>query len=172
MNINIKMIESCNNFHGDQIIDLLSKILCFEEPERIESIKKFWSEWLSNKIVGEKITIFAEEIDKDNKKNAVGVVRFWKTPFCNNKWLIEGLEVIKPKRGLGIGESMVQYGLNQLKINGIEKVSANIVNNNVASIKLHESLGFRKISTGSINSYGDYREHVDEYIFDINRISI
>lgn len=58
---------------------------------------------------------------------------------------------------------MIQYGLEQLKANEVKQISANIASNNVASIRLHENLGFKKISSGSINSYGDYREHVDEY---------
>ena len=39
------------------------------------------------------------------------------------------------------------------------KIFVNIANENIASIKLHEGIGFKKISNGAINSCGDYRSH-------------
>lgn len=41
---------------------------------------------------------------------SVGEVRLWRTPYCDHKWLIEGLEVIAPKREQGIGKLLVKKG--------------------------------------------------------------
>lgn len=168
MSINIKVIDYSCNFENNRIIEDLAGVLCFEEPEMIETSKEHWRDWLSNKIEGDKITIAAEETDNNNHR-LVGVVRFWKTPYCNYKWLIEGLEVISTKRRKGIGRAMVECGLDKLRKYGIEKVSANIANNNISPIKLHESLGFVKTSSGSVNSFGDFRERVDEYTLILKR---
>ena len=115
---------------------------------------------------GDKLTIVAE----DDHKKFIGVVRFWCSPCCNNKWLIEGLEIIQPMRGKGVGKTMVMYGLKRLNDLGIEKVSENIKNNNLPSIKLHENLGFVRISIGCFNSFGEFRKNIeDEYIMILNK---
>lgn len=160
MNIWIRIISLPDNSKEVDVIQALATVLCYEEPEMMESSVEFWNSWLHNKIEGEKITIIAEEAENNE---IVGVVRFWKTPYCNNKWLVEGLEVISTNRRKGIGRNMVKYGLEKLREKGIKEVSANIRKDNIASIKLHEGLGFNKISSGSINSFGDFRDHVDEY---------
>ena len=103
------------------------------------------------------------------KDYIIGVTRFWKTPYCNNKWLIEGLEVIPPKRKLGVGKSIVKHGISLLHELTDENIFVNISNKNIPSIKLHESLGFKKISNGSINSLGDYRENIDQYLIVLKR---
>lgn len=162
MNIDIRIIDCSINHDNNRAIGDLAEVLSYEEPEMLETYKGFWNDWLSNKIIGEKITIVAEQTDNSNQR-LVGVVRFWKTPYCNDKWLIEGLEVISIMRRKGIGGSMVSFGLNKVKELGIKNISANISTINTASIRLFKSLGFTKISSGSINSYGDYREQVDEY---------
>lgn len=147
--INIKLMEQ------------LSKVLTYSEPKNFEECLCWWGEWFSDKIPGVKLTIIAEE-----QKNIVGVARFWKTPFCNNKWLIEGLEVIPPKRKKGIGKSIVIEGIRLLRGITDEQVFVHINNKNTASIRLHEEIGFKKISNGSINSYGDFRSLVDEYLLE------
>ncbi|WP_350344784.1 GNAT family N-acetyltransferase [Proteinivorax tanatarense] len=159
MAILIKAINSCEPIN-DMVIEKMAMVYCYEEPGQIESVKEYWSNWLTGENEGDKLTVVAEDI---KEQCLAGVVRFWKTPHCGNKWLIEGLEVIKPKRKSGLGKSMVEYGLNFLKSKGVDKISANISSKNVASIKLHESLGFKKISSGAINSYGDFRPYMDEY---------
>ncbi|WBW99312.1 GNAT family N-acetyltransferase [Oceanirhabdus sp. W0125-5] len=146
---------------NEQLIQQLAKVLTFEEPENFTSCIKWWNEWFTDKIPGEKITIIAKE-----KNQVIGLTRFWKTPFCYNKWLIEGLEVIPPKRRSGVGKAIIKYGISLLNDVTDEKVYVHISNKNIPSIKLHESIGFKKISNGSINSFGDYREHIDEYLLD------
>ncbi|MEG0773894.1 GNAT family N-acetyltransferase [Clostridium sp.] len=143
------------------LMEQLSTVLTYEEPQNFGNCFKWWETWFSHEIPGDKITIIAEKED-----SIVGVVRFWRTPFCNNKWLIEGLEVISPERKKGIGKSMVLEGIDMLRNTTNEEIFVHIANKNTASIKLHESIGFKKVSTGSINSYGYFRAHVDEYLLE------
>lgn len=87
-------------------------------------------------------------------------------PYCGDKWLVEGLEVIAPKRKLGIGKALVEEAIRLLRHCGVDSISANISKSNVASIALHRSLGFEKSSSGALNSYGKYRQHLDEYVLE------
>jgi RimJ/RimL family protein N-acetyltransferase len=143
------------------LMEQLSRVLTYSEPENFKDCFEWWKKWFSDKIPGEKLTIVAEE-----KDNVIGLTRFWKTPYCDNKWLIEGLEVISPERKKGIGKSIVMEGIRILHNITNEPIYVHIANNNIVSIKLHESIGFKKISSGSINSYGDFRSHVDEYLLE------
>lgn len=144
-----------------QLMEQLSQVLTYEEPENFKECLKWWEGWFFDKVPGDKLTIVAEE-----QNNIIGVTRFWKTPYCSDKWLIEGLEVIPPKRRRGIGRAIVMEGIFILQNISKEKIFVNIANENIASIKLHEGIGFKKISNGAINSYGDYRSHIDEYLFE------
>ena len=101
------------------------------------------------------------------QENIIGLVRFWKTPFCNNKWLIEGLEVIPPERKKGVGRSIITEGIRILRNSVREEIYVHISDKNIPSIKLHEGIGFKKIKSGAINSYGDFRGHVSEYVLDL-----
>lgn len=157
--VSIKKVEIGNV--NRQLIEQLSQVLTYSEPENFEDCVQWWEKWFSDEIPGEKLTIIAEE-----QNNVIGVVRFWKSPFCDNKWLIEGLEVIPPKRKNGIGKSIVLEGIRILRNANIDKIFVHIANDNTASIKLHEGIGFKKISSGSVNSYGDFRRHVDEYVIE------
>lgn len=144
-----------------QLMEQLSHVLTYEEPESFQECLKWWEGWFSDKIPGDKLTIIAQE-----QNNIIGVTRFWKTPFCNNKWLIEGLEVIPTERKKGIGKSIVMEGIRILRNTTNENIFVNIANKNIASIKLHEGIGFTKISSGTINSYGDFRGHIDEFMLE------
>lgn len=146
----------------EEVIKQLSQVLTYSEAENFKECEKWWGQWVSDKIPGDKITIVAKE-----ENNIIGVVRFWRTPFCNNKWLIEGLEVIPPKRRNGIGKAIVTKGIRILKGITNEKIFVHIDSENNESKRLHEGLGFQKISSGSINSYGVYRSHIDEYILEV-----
>jgi L-amino acid N-acyltransferase YncA len=66
----------------------------------------------------------------------------------------------------GIGKSIVIEGIHLLREITDEQVFVHINNKNIASIGLHEGIGFKKISSGSINSYGDFRSQVDEYLLE------
>lgn len=145
-----------------ELIKQLAQVLTYSEPENFEECLKWWEQWFSDKIPGDKLTVIAKE-----ENNIIGITRFWKTPFCNNKWLIEGLEVIPPKRRKGVGRAIIAEGIGILKDKTNENIFVHISNNNTPSKKLHEELGFKKISNGSINSYGNFRTHIDEYILEI-----
>jgi len=146
----------------EDVIKQLSQVLTYSEPENFEECEKWWGQWFSDKIPGDKLTIVAKE-----KNNIIGVVRFWRTPFCNNKWLIEGLEVILPQRSKGVGKAIVTEGIRILKGITNEKIFVHIDGENNKSKRLHEGLGFKKISSGSINSYGKFRNHIDEYVLEV-----
>lgn len=158
--ISIKRVEKTDV--NKQLIEQLSHVLTYSEPENFEGCVKWWESWFSDKIPGYKVTIIAKE-----QNNIIGVERFWKTPFCNNKWLIEGIEVIPPERRKGVGKYIVTEGIRILRDTTNEKIFVHIANKNTPSIKLHEGVGFKKVSSGSINSYGDFRGHVDEYVLEI-----
>lgn len=150
---------------NEPFIHELSRVLCYDELEQIDSLKGFWRDWLYERIEGEKLTIVAAEYNcTSNDRELVGVVRLWRTPYCGNKWLVEGLEVIAPKRQQGIGKTLVEEAIKLLSYRGVNSISVNIGKNNAASIALHRSLGFEKSSSGALNSYGEYRQHLDEYV--------
>lgn len=163
MKIIVRTINLDTSKEIGDLIESLAGLLSYREADRFDELKVFWCKWLLNKIEGEKITVIAEETYKGGNREIVGVVRFWKTPYCNNKWLIEGLEVILHKRRQGIAEQMIKYGLKELRQKGVKEIAVNIRNNNIPSIRVHAKLGFTKVSSGAINSYGDYKEYIDEY---------
>lgn len=149
---------------NERLVHTLSGVLCYDEPAQLDNVRHFWQNWLSERIEGEKFTIAAAEYDRiTGDLEFVGVVRLWKTPYLGNKWLVEGLKVIAPKRKRGIGKALVKEAVELLAAAGVDTISANISRNNLASIALHCSLGFEKSSSGALNSYGEYRQHLDEY---------
>lgn len=158
----VSIIKITEDDMNKQLIKQLSHVLTYSEPENFEQCGEWWGQWFSDKIPGDKLTIIAKE-----ENNIIGVIRFWKTPFCNNKWLIEGLEIIPPKRRKGIGKAIVIEGIGILREITNEKIFVNISNKNIESKRLHEGLGFKKISSGSINSYGEFRNHIDEYVLEV-----
>lgn len=158
----ISIIKITEEDIDKQLINQLSQVLTYSEPENFEECGKWWEQWFYDKIPGDKLTIIAKE-----ENNIIGVTRFWKTPFCNNKWLIEGLEVISPKRRKGVGKAIVTEGIRIFKGITNEKIFVHIAGENNESKRLHEGLGFKKISSGSINSYGKFRNHIDEYVLEV-----
>ncbi|WP_291572927.1 GNAT family N-acetyltransferase [Clostridium sp. UBA4548] len=158
----VSIIKITDEDINKQLIKQLSQVLTYSEPENFKECEKWWEQWFSDKIPGDKLTIIAKE-----ENNIIGVTRFWRTPFCNNKWLIEGLEVTPPKRRKGVGKAIVIEGIRILRGITNEKIFANIASENNESKRLHEGLGFEKISSGSLNSYGEYRNHIDEYVLEV-----
>ncbi|WP_066506731.1 GNAT family N-acetyltransferase [Abyssisolibacter fermentans] len=153
---------------GIAYIEKLAQLLADSQPDRIDDFRKFWHDWFETKIPGDKITVFIlKKEDRDEKTSAVGVVRFWQTPYCNNIWLVEGLEVRKNERRLGIGGDLVQTGIKVLKNIGVKNIFVHINKNNIPSIKFHENLGFMKIADGCNDSYGDFRESLNRYILNL-----
>lgn len=97
------------------------------EPESQEERGNFalWgNEWFAKnnkEIPGEKYTVIATY----NKK-IIGITMLWKSPYCENKWLIEGLYVMKDYRNKGIGLSMMEKILSIAKNIGANHIYANI----------------------------------------------
>lgn len=163
--LTLNIIKKDNvNILGYKSIKQLSKLLAYSEPERIDDFYEFWKNWFEDKIPGEKFTVIMSET---KNSEVIGVVRFWKSPYCNNKWLIEGLEVIENKRRLGIGSKLVKEGIKNLILMKVPEVYVHIKNNNYKSINLHLKLDFKEISKGSRNSFGNYNDNINEYVLNL-----
>lgn len=97
---------------------------------------------------------------------AVGVVRFWQSPYCGGKWLVEGHEVIESRRRRGIATQMMSLGIDRLHQAGVPSTCTS-KDDNVPSIRTHAKLGFRPVSQGSyVSSYGEPRTGGSEYVLD------
>lgn len=124
-------------------------------PEDLEGLRSFWQKWFTE-IPGEKLTLVATQ------GRFLGAVRLWKSPYCNDKWLVEGLEVAREHRRQGIGETLVCRGIEILKQRS-DWLYAHIHNANIASINLHVKLGFIPLYQGYLNSWGEPRSNGREY---------
>lgn len=154
------IIIKCLN-HEDTHNSLIQHIVAIfnlESDEEKESHVDFFKRWFNDDLPGDKLTVLALSDDK-----VIGITRFWSTPYCDNIWLNEGLEVSLPERRSGIGSLIVLHGLKELKNRGLTHVFANIDNSNIPSVGLHEKIGFSKLSSGSLNSFGEFRQHIDRY---------
>lgn len=143
-----------------ETVSQLATLLAEEEPDRINDFTMFWKDWFQDKQKGNRFTIIAKEA-AGNK--IIGVARFWQSPYCDNKWLIEGLQVLSCRRGEGVGKSLVKNGIKLLKEKDVEYLYVHILRGNVASESLHKSVGFTKIAKGINNSLGFFRQNIDEY---------
>ncbi|MCK8061147.1 MULTISPECIES: GNAT family N-acetyltransferase [unclassified Fusibacter] len=143
---------------GPAIIDNILNVFEYEYDEEKQSNAKWFSDWFNGIVKGEKFTVIALQDEK-----IIGICRFWSSPFCDNEWLIEGLETKKCYRNIGLAISMINYGINELKNREVSKIQSNIDYRNLPSIRLHEKLGFQLISNGSNNSFGDFRENSNRY---------
>ncbi|MGL4338436.1 MAG: GNAT family N-acetyltransferase [Turicibacter sp.] len=153
------IIESVD--HGnvdDVIITQIAHVLTYEVPQSFETCKDNLNEWFYDEIPGEKMTIIATIDDE-----IVGIVRFWKTPYYQDKWLIEGLKVMRTTRRQGIATKMIQYGITQFREKTSDDLFVNIANYNIASQKLHQKLNFIKCMNGGVNSLGHACDYIEHY---------
>lgn len=132
-----------------------------ESEDDFQNNMAFFDDWHQDKLEGEKITSYGHF-----QRDLVGIVRLWQSPYLD-KWLIEGLEVKDSFRRNGIGRRLLKSGLDLLKSMDIKTVYVNISKANSASIKLHEGLGFQLIEEGTLNSFGEYRGHMNHYRLDL-----
>lgn len=146
------------------------KLLTFDEPENFESTYEWMMKWHKDEIPGQKLTVCLFEGEKV-EDNLLSVLRVWSSPYCEQKWLIEGLEVYEEKRRLGYGKITVQLALEALSNRAVEVVYVNIHEDNEPSIKLHESLGFELVSRGTLNSWGDFRVNNNQYKLNLRKRS-
>lgn len=143
-----------------EIIAQLAELLAEEEPDRINDFMMFWKDWFQDKQNGNRFTIIAKESTGDK---VIGVARFWQSPYCDNKWLIEGLQVFSSRRGKGVGRALVEHGIKKLKEKNVEHMYVHILRGNTASESLHKRAGFVKVAKGTKNSLGFFRQNLDEY---------
>ncbi len=162
---NLHMDVVCNT--DDSIaklkfVDDIAKLLARGDMDDYNNLSEWLRKWHNDEIPGEKITISMFEMI-NNSHDIVGVIRLWKSPYCNEKWLIEGLEVEENSRRKGYGERLISKGIEELMKRNIKNIYANIHNKNNPSISLHEKLGFELESEGCNNSFGDLRENNNQY---------
>lgn len=166
--ITIKKVdyENLSIIYKNNLISSITSLLCEESSENINHCINWIKQWFENEISGDKHTFIA--LDNDN---LVGIVRLWSTPYLGNKWYIEGLEVSSSQRRKGIASKLITTAINYSKENNIPNLWSNISISNAASIKLHESLGFKLASKGSCNTYGSYRPNNNCYYIDLTSCS-
>lgn len=157
--VKYRVCEPPDSLSPERLADLLAS----EEPTRYDDLLQFWIAWFHNDIPGQKITVIAEAEDE----RTVGVVRFWRSPFCEQKWLVEGLEVHPDWRRRGIGEQLLLTGISHLARQSASAVWSHIRHDNAPSIRLHQRVGFRLVSHGYVNSWGDYRANGGEYVLNL-----
>lgn len=134
-------------------VDDISRLLsCGTKEGYLENLE-FFEKWHKDVIPGDKITLALYE-ENGNEQQIVGVLRMWQSPYCDNKWLLEGIEVKLDKRRHGYGKYMVDKGLSLLKEKAVKEVYLNINHKNRASHQLAMGLGFEKCSEGCKNSFG------------------
>lgn len=143
----ISIIKITEEDIDKQLINQLFQVLTYSEPENFEECGKWWEQWFYDKIPGDKLTIIAKE-----ENNIIGVTRFWKTPFCNNKWLIEGLEVISPKRRKGVGKAIVTEGIRIFKGITNEKIFVHIAGENNESKDYMKDLDLKKLAVAQLTA--------------------
>ena len=84
--------------------------------------------------------------------NVVGVISLYQH---SENVIGIGPEVFKPYQRQGIGKAAMLLAMNKAKSKGYKIVSQIIRTNNIASIALHESLGFETDSYRFINRHGN-----------------
>lgn len=97
-----------------------------------------WQEhkiWFSTKMNKETCRMFILEKDK----NPLGEIRFDKE---NESWIVS-YSIAEKYRGMGMGKKIIKLGLE--KIEG--KVKAWVKQENIASRRVFQNLGFKKLST-------------------------
>lgn len=83
----------------------------------------------------------------------VGLVRIWHSPHID-EWVNDGIVVLPTYRRHGIGSALLTEALRMAAERGADSMIAHIRNENVASMRLHERLGFKRETTCYRNSHG------------------
>ena len=125
---------------------------------------EFLDKWHNGEIPGKKYTICLYE-NEISSESVVGVLRIWQSPFCNNKWLLEGIEVKFSKRRNGYGKKLVKKALGILSELSVDEVYLNVNNKNTSSRSLVTGLGFKLCSEGCTNSFGHELKTSNHYVY-------
>lgn len=166
----------------DEWIEPLAQCLACSKPDRLDDFRAFWDDWAAGRIPGCKITVVAWEggpplpcagsaahtgftDGNPSLPTALGVVRLWESPYCGDKWFVEGLEVLESHRRRGIATKMMERAIRELRsMNATETLYAHVRDGNEASIRTLRRLGFVCVSQGHyISSCGEPRDNGSEY---------
>lgn len=151
---------------GKAGMEQLALLLSSEDADRYRELLEFWISWFNEGIPGEKVTVVATT----RHGQIVGVVRLWCSPYCDHRWLVEGIEVDPNYRRRGIEKQLLLTGTDHLKGRGITSVYSHIHSVNLPSIRLHEMVGFCQVSEGYLNSWGEWRDNGLEYRLELATI--
>lgn len=92
-------------------------------------------------------------------QEVIGFLRLWHSPYID-EWVIDGLVVSPMHRRRSIGCHLLEHALQLASQSGATSVIAHICRDNVASLRLHEKLGFIPETQQYRNSYGQDRSGV------------
>ena len=124
---------------------------CDEDAGRYDEFVAFLREDFASLDPLRRAYIVAEE-----EGRIVGFIRLWHSPHVD-EWFIDGMVVSPAHRRRGIGRRLLQEALRLAVRMGASPVIAQIRNDNIASVRLHEATGFRRESAEYLNSYGQPR---------------
>ncbi|MFO7820038.1 MAG: GNAT family N-acetyltransferase [Halanaerobacter sp.] len=97
-------------------------------------------------------------------KQAVGVIEYMRDFDEQDKAYLYGLAVAKDYRGKKIGNKLLEYSLNRLKEDKINKVELTVEPDNQIAINLYQKFGFEK----SDYRQGEYGVEEDRLIMELN----
>ena len=120
-----------------------------EEPERLEEFVS----WLDNEFA----TLEASErfyIVAELQNRIIGFVRIWHSPHIA-EWVNDGIVVDPAHRRQGVGKHLLETALSVARTHGAKSVVGHVRTSNVATMRLHESVGFKRETPHYRNSYGD-----------------
>lgn len=118
---------------------IVNTVISFEEtPISVESMKERMAG-----IISEFPYYVYEE---DGKILGYGYATTWKSRSAYKYSVETSIYVNKDSKGLGIGTNLYECLLKELKVRGIHRAIAGISLPNMASVSLHEKIGFKKIA--------------------------
>ena len=122
------------------------EIINFNNPYSIDTIKK--------DLDNDKIKIFVYE--KSNQ-----ILGYISVYYFLDEANLQKIVVSESERRKGIASELINYSIEYLKQNNIEKYYLEVNENNLIAIKVYEKLGFKKVSTRK-NYYGSDSEIIFE----------
>ena len=141
-----------------------------EEMYRIcqRCMLSLWKDFFKCQSGVDKFIVIAREYINNKPCKIVGVARFTKNKNTMDKWLLEGIEVIRGFRQRGVGRNILKYGYEYVKKGDDKRIYSNVKNDNKESIEFHEKLGFRKIKEGATDSLGITYNDASTYMIEIS----
>ena len=119
-----------------------------EGPERLEEFVS----WLDNEFATLE-TSGRFYIVAELQKRIIGFVRIWDSPHIA-EWVNDGISVDPAYRRQGVGRHLLETALSVARTRGAKSVVGHVRTSNVANLRLHESVGFKRETEHYRNSYG------------------